>query len=166
MHDIIGGGACIIGAGVQAMWGVRLVASSHLYMPCEGLAQGVRLTFCRKMAETAAGRLGGGDGTTYSRGARMTCFKADNRPSFVRLYSLLCRAHMCEMSDWQGDYDDTTHHLAGLLACEALGQACKTHALQKAGKDSVHTCPEWRCSGPNTGEHTEEIAAPTVKRDI
>ena len=148
------------------MWGVRLVASSHLYMPCEGLAQGARLTFCRKMAETAAGCLGGGDGRTYSRGARMTCFKADNRPSFVRLYSLLCRAHMCEMSDWQGDYDDTTHHLAGLLACEALGQACKTHALQKAGKDSVHTCPEWRCSGPNTGEHTEEIAATTVKRDI
>ena len=47
------------------------------------------------------------------------------------------------MLDWQGDCDDITHHLAGLFACEALGQtkACKTHALQKARKDSVHTCP-------------------------
>ena len=62
-------------------------------------------------------------------------------PPVVRLYSLLCRTHV-EMLDWQGDCDDITHHLAGLFACEALGQkACKTHALQKARKDSVHTCP-------------------------
>ena len=47
----------------------------------------------------------------------------------------------CEMLDGQGDCNDITQNLAGLLACESLGQACKTHALQKTGKDSIHTCP-------------------------
>ena len=45
------------------------------------------------------------------------------------------------MLDGQGDCNDITQNLAGLLACESLGQACKTHALQKTGKDSIHTCP-------------------------
>ena len=82
-----------LGAGVQAMWDVRLVASSHLYVPCEGPAhQGARLTSCSKTAGTATGRLGGGDGTTYSSSARMA-YKQTIAP-IVRLYSLLCVAHV------------------------------------------------------------------------
>ena len=77
-----------LGAGVQAMWGVRLVASSHLYMPCEGPAQDARLTSCSKTAETATRRLGGGDGTMYSSGARMG-YKQTIAPSCAFIFATL-----------------------------------------------------------------------------
>ena len=86
-------------------------------------------------------------------------------PPVVRLYLLLCRAHV-EMLDWQGDCDDITHHLAGLFACEALGQKrARLTPCRKPAK-TASTRAQSECSGPNRGKHSERIAAPTVERDI